>query len=246
MIATNKDHIEALERELGEIHEGMQRIELSFGSKMQKLEDTILRLSESLLPSQGSSGNQSHEGQSRSRKDSRDVDRSFVSKLTKLEFPKFFGNDPTVWINRVNQFCDFNDVADDQKVRLAAYHLEGEANLWWQWFKKAMSEEQREISWDLFEDEIRSRFSPTDAEDFDEALSKIKQVGSVKDYQKEFEQLGTRVRGWTQKALIGTFMGGLKIEIADGIRLFKPKTIKEAMNLARMKEEQSARQRRTN
>ena len=52
-------------------------------------------------------------------------------------------------------------------MRLAAYHLEGEANLWWQWFRKAMSEERR----DLFEDEIRSRFGPTDAEDFNEALS---------------------------------------------------------------------------
>ncbi|KAL6334474.1 hypothetical protein AAG906_016015 [Vitis piasezkii] len=33
------------------------------------------------------------------------------------------------------------------------------------------------------------------------------------------EQLGNRVKGWTQKALVGTFMGGLKIEISDGIRM---------------------------
>ena len=39
-------------------------------------------------------------------------------------------------------------------------------------------------------------------------------------------------------------MGGLKIEIADGIRLLKPKTVKEAMNLAI--KEQLSKQRRTN
>jgi hypothetical protein len=39
------------------------------------------------------------------------------------------------------------------------------------------------------------RFSPTECEDFDEALSKVKQEGSLREYQKEFEQLGNRVYG---------------------------------------------------
>lgn len=57
------------------------------------------------------------------------------------------------------------------------------------------------------------------------------------DYQKDFERLGNWVQGWTQKALVVTFIGGLKSEIADGIRMFKPKTLKEAITLARMKDE---------
>ena len=52
-------------------------------------------------------------------------------------------------------------------------------------------------------------------------VSRIRQGGSLRDYQCEFERLGNRVRGWTQKALVGTFMGGLKTEISDGIRMFK-------------------------
>jgi hypothetical protein len=47
-------------------------------------------------------------------------------------------------------------------------------------------------------------FGPSDCEDFDEALSRVMQMR--RDFQKEFEKLGSRVRGWTQKALIGTFM----------------------------------------
>ncbi|KAH9678634.1 DUF676 domain-containing protein [Citrus sinensis] len=49
---------------------------------------------------------------------------------------------------------------------------------------------------------------------------------------------------WTQRALVGTFMGGLKPEISEEIRLFRPKTLKEAINLARMKDEQIVRQRK--
>ena len=48
-------------------------------------------------------------------------------------------------------------------------------------------------------------------------LSKVKQEGSLREYQKKFERLGNRVQEWPQKALRGTFMGGLKQETADGI-----------------------------
>ncbi|GJY17523.1 putative mitochondrial protein [Tanacetum coccineum] len=82
-----------------------------------------------------------------------------------------------------------------------------------------------------------SRFGPTDCEDFDKALSKVQQMGPFREYQKEFERLGNRVRGWTQKALVGTFMGGLKPEIVDGIRMFKPTNLKDATSFARMRDE---------
>ncbi|KAF2293985.1 hypothetical protein GH714_006084 [Hevea brasiliensis] len=39
-------------------------------------------------------------------------------------------------------------------------------------------------------------------------------------------------------------MGGLKTEISDGIRMFKPKTLKEAIDYARMRDEQLLRQRK--
>ena len=65
------------------------------------------------------------------------------------------------------------------------------------------------MTWELFEKELWARFRPTECEDFDEALSKVQQIGSLRDYQKEFERLGNRVHGWSQKALVGSFMGGL-------------------------------------
>ena len=49
---------------------------------------------------------------------------------------------------------------------------------------------------------------------------------------------------WTHKALVGTFMRGFKAEIADGIQMFKPKSLKEAISLARMRDEQLVRQRK--
>ena len=98
----------------------------------------------------------------------------FSSKLARLEFPHFVGSDPTEWFTRVEQFFDYQDTPGSQKVPLASYHMEGEANQWWQWLKRAYKEENQEITWELFQDELWARFGPTEDEDYDEALSKIK------------------------------------------------------------------------
>ena len=158
----------------------------------------------------------------------------FSSKLTRLEFPRYSSDDPIEWLTRVKQFFEYQSTLESQKVSLASYHLEGKENHWWQWLHRAYQEEGKELSWSMFVEEIWSRFGLTNCEDFDESLSKIQQMGSLRDYQKEFERLGNRVQGWAPKALVGTFMGGLKPDIANGIRMFKPKTLKEAISLARM------------
>ena len=44
------------------------------------------------------------------------ADKFFSSKMAKLEFPKYSGADPTEWFNRVAQFFEFQDTADNQKV----------------------------------------------------------------------------------------------------------------------------------
>ncbi|KAJ0024259.1 hypothetical protein Pint_07321 [Pistacia integerrima] len=44
--------------------------------------------------------------------------------------------------------------------------------------------------------------------------------------------------------MVGTFMGGLKAEIANGIRMFKPQSLRDTINLARMRDDQLSCQRR--
>ncbi|XP_058111277.1 uncharacterized protein LOC131254302 [Magnolia sinica] len=206
-MGTNKKRIELLEAGLGEVQDGLHRMELSMTDRLRQLEETLNRLSDVLLadqelPNHGNQYRESHNG-----------GRLVVSsKTAKLEFSRFSGDDPTEWFNRVNQFFEFQNTPDDKKAD--------------------------------FEDELWARFGPSDCEDFDEALSRIRQTGSLREYQREFEQLGNRVTGWTQKALVGTFMGGLKTEISDGIRMFKPQTLKDAIRFARMRDDQLMRQRR--
>ena len=69
-----------------------------------------------------------------------------------------------------------------RKIRKSNYHLEGQANQCWQWSRKAYQEEGQNIMWETFEEELWARFRPPKGVDFDEALSKLQQVGSLRDY----------------------------------------------------------------
>lgn len=169
-----------------------------------------------------------------------------AQRHVKLQFPKFNEGDPTSWISKTKQYFAYQNIPQDQRVSFASYHLEDEANEWWQATTKALEEEATPITWDVFEEELWARFGPTAAEDFDEALSKIRQTGTLREYQREFERLQNKVSGWTQKALIGTYVGGLKDVISDSIQMFQPKMLKATIELARMRDEQLQRQRRFN
>ena len=57
-------------------------------------------------------------------------------------------------------------------------------------------EEQFPIMWEVFEIELLIRFGPTKAEDYDKALSRIQQYGTLRECQQELEHLANRVDGW--------------------------------------------------
>ncbi|EEF28928.1 conserved hypothetical protein [Ricinus communis] len=161
---------------------------------------------------------------------------SGMSKV-KLEFPRFSGTqEPAEWLDRVAQFFKYSSTLEGQRVPLASFYLEGEANQWLQWLQRSYKQDGGEITWDIFKKELVSRFDPGIETDFGEALSRVKQTGSLKDYRKEFERLSNRVEDCPTKELIGTFMGGLKEAIAEEVRMSNPNTLLKTVEMARTRE----------
>ncbi|GJT09596.1 hypothetical protein Tco_0856638 [Tanacetum coccineum] len=198
-MASNKDRIENLEAALGQLKDGIAEMIVGFADKFQHLEDIVTKLSDVVLSGKGG------DNYKQARRS------MFYSKLTKHEFPTYRGDeDPTECFTKVDQFFEYQGTPVTQKASLASYHLQGEANQWWRWLRKAYQEEGKEVAWEIFYEELWSQFGPTDCEEFDEALS---------------------------KALVGTFTSGLKPEIAYGIRMFKPTNLKDATSFARMRDE---------
>ena len=122
--------------------------------------------------------------------------------------------------------------------------MEGEANLWWQWLERIYHKKRKNVRWKDFEKEVLIRFGPTGYIDYDEALSRIKQIGSLRDYLVQFERLSTQVQGWSEKALIGTFTGGLKPELSKEVKVSKPRTLRQAIEYARLQDDYLAEDKR--
>ncbi|CAL9019336.1 unnamed protein product [Prunus brigantina] len=62
---------------------------------------------------------------------------SYLPKMVKLDFPHFNGlEDPTSWICRAEQFFDFHHTPKTERVPLASFNLEGDAQLWFQLMKE--------------------------------------------------------------------------------------------------------------
>ena len=100
------------------------------------------------------------------------------------------------------------------------------------------------MQWEEFTQALCVRFGPSDYEDFDEALTKVRQIGTVREYQMLFERLAARVQDWPQRAMVGSYIGGLKEEIRSEVKLFGPTTLLHATSLARFQEDKLQRLKR--
>jgi hypothetical protein len=82
---------------------------------------------------------------------------TITTRHVKLDFPRFNGDeDLTMWICRAEQFFWFQGTLEGEKTSLASFHLEGEAQMWFQ----ILIREEREIGWPKFIASLLTRVGP--------------------------------------------------------------------------------------
>ncbi|KAA8517478.1 hypothetical protein F0562_017771 [Nyssa sinensis] len=166
---------------------------------------------------------------------------SYTPKLVKLDFPRFNGGeDPTSWLCRADQFFDFHETPEGERVALASFHLEGDAQLWYQLLKQEMGV----ISWETFKEGLHSRYGPTQFYDFFGELTKLQQTGSVREYQTQFEKLLAKAGSLSQTQQVSCFVSGLKESIKVDVLAGRPNSLSAAISLARLYEARNLSQRR--
>ncbi|XP_015168562.1 uncharacterized protein [Solanum tuberosum] len=158
---------------------------------------------------------------------------SFIPRYTKLDFPWFTGQgDPLGWLNRCDHFFRHQQTPDEEKVGLASFHLEGNAQLWF----LQLETDLPEPSWDEFKRYCNLRFGPPIRSQKLGELAKLRQIGSVADYQEKFEQVVSRAGTLTQSQKIELYISGLVDCIAIEVELHNPLDLATAMSLSRLYE----------
>ncbi|GJU37737.1 hypothetical protein Tco_1186091 [Tanacetum coccineum] len=122
----------------------------------------------------------------------------------RLDVPKFSGVDPENWIFAINEYFSLLNTSADQRLWIAR-----------------------------FEESVKNRFGPSKYEDSKGALSKLLQLGTVEDYQREFEKLMNRVTVIPDSLLISFYISWLKLHLQRELLVSKPTTLGDVFSLAR-------------
>ncbi|GJY35392.1 retrotransposon-related protein [Tanacetum coccineum] len=142
-------------------------------------------------------------------------------RLTKVEFPKFDGEDVIGWLYKVNKFFEMDQIGDDQqRLRLVSMHVFGKAL---NWHKQFMGKFGEVVTWGVYETHIKKRFEFV-FKDPMVKLKNLKQTTNVEVYQDSFEELLNKVE-LNKSYVISLFIRGLKEDIAYVVRMFKPTSL---------------------
>ncbi|KAL4590581.1 hypothetical protein LXL04_003515 [Taraxacum kok-saghyz] len=150
--------------------------------------------------------------------------------VKKVELPEFYGYDPQGWIQKASLYFDINGISSSElRVRLAQLSMTGVATHWFTIVKELYDP----LLWDQLQSELLERFSGLDVQNPYEQLSTFKQGNSIYDYIDEFEYLLSIVPKLPESQSLGYFIGGLKEDVKQWVRLHQPKTRLEAMTAAK-------------
>ncbi|GKF01558.1 retrotransposon-related protein [Tanacetum coccineum] len=101
------------------------------------------------------------------------------------------------------------------------FNLVGVAAEWFQW----MSWNCLITTWDRFVESVKNRFGLSKFKDPRGALSKLLHLGTVEDYQQEFEKLMKRVTDIPDSLLISFYIYRLKLYLQRELLALKPMTL---------------------
>jgi hypothetical protein len=155
----------------------------------------------------------------------------------KVDMRKFDGKDPLTWINQMEIFFEVHQIPYGQKVTISSLYLELDQFIWYHWLCTHRRKKGLTVTWSIFTEELQAQYSNSVVENFFSQLAKLQQIGSVKDYIQQFQNLSLRVDTITEENLDDLFMGGLKDHIQPEVGMFCPSSINDTFTLARRVEE---------
>ncbi|XP_019450597.1 PREDICTED: uncharacterized protein LOC109352871 [Lupinus angustifolius] len=150
----------------------------------------------------------------------------------KLQLTPFDGSEPLDWLFQAEQFFQLYQVPPDHRLHIISFYMNGEALSWFKWaFHNSTF-----TDWESFTRSLEARFGPSCYENHQAELFKLRQTGTVAEYQRQFETLCNRIWGLSPEVILNCFISGLLTEIRRELAVLRPSNIAEALGLAKLVE----------
>ena len=124
------------------------------------------------------------------------------------------------WFHQLRKIMEAMEITfDATKIKLAAFHLEGEYQVWWDWVKA--SRDLEAMTWEEFCELFMGKFSLTSARHAKsrEFLELKQGMMTVLEYMAKFTELARFTNDYvaTDMAKVRKFKDGLKLSIQGKI-----------------------------
>jgi hypothetical protein len=159
--------------------------------------------------------------------------QSFQVRSVKLDFPRFDGKNVLNWIFKAEQFFDYHNTPDMDRMTIASVHLDQDVVPWFQMNQRS----QPFRSWLEFTRALEMDFGPSAYDCPRAALFKLSQNSTVTEYYREFNALANRVYGVSTEAFLDCFLSGLQADIRRDVIALSPANLPKAFALAKLFEE---------
>ncbi|XP_024019767.1 uncharacterized protein LOC21411464 [Morus notabilis] len=153
-------------------------------------------------------------------------------KPIRIDVPRFDGSDVYGWTFKIQQYYDYHNASEEQRLPIVPFYFDGKALSWYQWMYK----KNQITGWSVLLQALEVRFGPSELEDYQGQLAKLYQTGSVLEYQEAFEDFSNRVQNVPDSFLLSCFISGLRTDIQHEVAAFQPTTLSKAYSLAKLQE----------
>ncbi|XP_066338026.1 uncharacterized protein [Miscanthus floridulus] len=154
-------------------------------------------------------------------------------KFQKMDFPRYDGkSDPLIFINRCESYFHQQRIMEEEKVWMASYNLEDDAQLWY----VQLQRDEGTPPWRRFTELLHLRYGPPLRAAPLAELAECRRIGTVVDYQDRFQALLPRAGPLEETQRVQLFTGGLGPPLSFDVRVHNPQTLAAAMSLARLLE----------
>jgi hypothetical protein len=160
-----------------------------------------------------------------------------TSKLPKLNFPEFTGDNPRLWISRCENYFDMYEVESYRWIQIASMYLTDAAARWFQ----SVHHRLKSASWHEFATLLLERFGREQKELLIRQLFHIKQSGTVAEYVEKFAELVDQLTAYghviepVYHAM--RFVDGLRDDIRALVSLHRPLDFDTVASLALLQED---------
>ncbi|CAA7019723.1 unnamed protein product [Microthlaspi erraticum] len=160
---------------------------------------------------------------------------SGMTRLAKIEFPRFSGDRFQEWLFQAEQFFSIDNTPEDLKVNIASVHFDGLAANWHQSIVQSELGQSVLSSWPAYKLRLHERFEDI-LDDPILELKRLQETNGIVEYHGRFELLRTRVN-FSEDYLVRHYLAGLQTETQMHVRMFQPTSVRQCLLLGRLYEQ---------